>query len=302
MKRILLTGASGFIGQHAVAPLARLGYDIHASSSRVQAPSEDVTWHRADLLDTSDVDRLVARIKPTHLLHCAWPLVPGQYASSPANVEWVRASLYLFERFVAEGGRHAAAAGTCFEYDWSDGWLRETTPLRPSTLYGAAKAGLQTVASAFALQTGFTLAWGRIFFLYGPHEHPKRLVASVIRSLLLGEPAPCSHGHQIRDFLHVEDVASALVAALDAGVHGPLNIASGEPVRLKDIIYRAADLIGRRDLVRLGAIPVPPDDPPLIVADVRTLAGATRWSPAYDLDRGLQQTVAWWRAELGRPA
>jgi nucleoside-diphosphate-sugar epimerase len=141
-----------------------------------------------------------------------------------------------------------------------------------------------------------TSAWGRIFFLYGPCEHPDRLVASVIRSLLAGEPARCSHGNQIRDFLFAADVAGALVALLESDVTGPINVASGQPVALKEIVNHIGGLIGRPELIRLGAIPAAPTDTRLVVADTTRLADALAWRPAYNLEAGLTKTIDWWRA------
>jgi nucleoside-diphosphate-sugar epimerase len=302
MTAVLVTGASGFIGRHTLGALVARGYDVHAVSPVPESPQPGVRWHLVNLLDPAAVRDLLAAVAPTHLLHAGWCVTPGQYTTSPENLHWVRASLTLFEEFARHGGRHAVAAGTCFEYDLNYGYCSERTPLAPSTLYGAAKASLGQVALAYARQAGFTLAWARIFFLYGPHEHPSRFAASVLRSLLLNQPARCSHGNQIRDFLHVQDVANGLVAALQAGLDGPVNVASGQPLRLKDLIYRAADMVGRRDLVQLGAIPVPPDEPPLIVGDVRRLTRETDWMPTFDLDAGLGQTIEWWRAALaGKP-
>ena len=141
-------------------------------------------------------------------------------------------------------------------------------------------------------------AWARIFFLYGPREHPKRLVSSVIRSLLLGEPARCSHGRQIRDYLHVEDVADALVALLHSEVRGPINIGSGVPVTLRDIVSCIARKLDQAPLVQFGAVPSHPHDSPLVIADVTRLAAELKWRPRYDLDRGLDATIAWWQSEL----
>jgi nucleoside-diphosphate-sugar epimerase len=84
---------------------------------------------------------------------------------------------------------------------------------------------------------GRSSAWGRIFFLYGPHEHPDRLVASVIRSILAGQPARTSHGRQIRDYLYADDVADAFVAVLDRGaqgVSGPYDIGTGVGTTIAD--------------------------------------------------------------------
>ena len=141
-------------------------------------------------------------------------------------------------------------------------------------------------------------AWGRIFYLYGPHEHPARLVASVVCSLLKGRPARCSDGRQIRDFLYVEDVADALVALLESEAAGPVNVASGNPVSVRDMVCRIADQIGREDLVRLGAIPTPKTDPPQLTADVNRLSRVVGWSPNYSLQQGLEKTVAWWEQQL----
>jgi len=299
MKRVLVTGASGFVGRHTLEPLVARGYEVHAVSRGAGHAVAGVRWHSTDLLDADASRALVRTVAPTSLLHTAWTMTPGRYRTSRENLDWVRSSLTLLEAFAAGGGRRAAVAGTCYEYDWTDAPCTEQTPLRPKTLYGAAKAGLQLAAQAYARQSGFTLAWARLFLLYGPNENPARLVASVTRSLLLNEPARCSHGEQVRDFLHVQDAADALVEVLDRGIEGPINVASGERTRVKDLINRVADALGRRQLVQLGATPVPPDESPLLVADVGRLRRETGWSRFYDLDRGLEHTIDWWRKELG---
>jgi len=138
-------------------------------------------------------------------------------------------------------------------------------------------------------------AWGRIFFLYGPHENPSRLVASVINHMLDGIPAKSTHGEQIRDFLYVEDVASAFVNLLDCKVSGAVNIASGEPVKIKKVIHEIAEIIGRPDLVSLGSVSAPENDPLLLLADTTRLKDEVNWKPANNLSDGLQKTVDWWR-------
>ena len=121
---------------------------------------------------------------------------------------------------------------------------------------------------------------------------------SVITSLLKGQKAFCTHGKQIRDYIHAEDVASAFVCLLESGVEGPVNIASGEPVALRSIVYAIADLIGERELVDLGAIPTPEHEPPLIVADVRKLNKLVGWKPSITLEDGLKSTINWWRDNI----
>src|SRR5262249_25616693 len=155
------------------------------------------------------------------------------------------------------------------------------------TVYGICKNALQELTSALAGAMGVSDAWGRLFFLYGPHEHPDRLVSSVTRSIFKGEPARCTHCNQLRGFLRVEDVASAFCAVLESTVTGPINIASGRPITIKEIVSTIAELLGRPGLIRLGAIPAGTNDPPLILADTHRLYNEVGWTPAYDLVAGL---------------
>jgi nucleoside-diphosphate-sugar epimerase len=306
MSRVLVTGASGFIGLPVIAELARRGEEVHALSTRLPLPvTRGVHWHRGDLGGEYGADALIEEIAPERLMHLAWYVEHGRFWSAPENVLWVERSLRLLRAFARGGGRRAVMLGTCAEYDWSDANrpLREmTSPLGPTILYGVAKDGLRRVAQAYSEQAGFELAWGRVFFLYGPREAPGRLVAAVIRSLLAGEAVKTSSGLQKRDFLHVDDVAGAVVALLDSSVCGPVNIASGEPVAVAEIVDRIAQQIARPELVRRGALPDRPEEPPLLVADVTRLRDEVGFRARWGLADGLAQTVHWWEQHGVTPA
>jgi nucleoside-diphosphate-sugar epimerase len=296
-KRILVTGAGGFIGRHCLPVLISNGFEVHAAD--VIVPEEKLYglhWHQVDLLDAKQTDELLATIHPTHLLHFAWYAKPVEYWNSLENIRWIELSLHLLRVFHMNGGKRVVMAGTCAEYDWRYGYCSEhVTPLVPSTLYGTCKNALQHLLIDFSRGTGLSSAWGRIFFLYGPNEHPSRLVASVITSLLRGETARCTHGNQMRDFMHVEDVASAFVALLDSEVEGVVNIASGQPVSLREVVYEVAEYLGVRDRVEFGAIAAPQQDPPLLVGDCRRLNEEVCWHPHFDLTTGIAQTIQYWQ-------
>jgi nucleoside-diphosphate-sugar epimerase len=297
MKRVLVTGATGFIGRQTLQPLLDVGYDVHATSYRSSGQEiPGVSWHRTDLLDPRAIRELLAAVKPSHLLHFAWYAIPGKYPTSPENLRWCQATLELAQVFCQGGGKRAVFAGTCFEYDSHYGFCQEElTPSNPSTLYGICKKGTMEVLLGFARQAGLSAAWGRIFYLYGPFEAEQRLVPSVILSLLAGKTARCSHGRQVRDFMHVADVASAFVALLESDVAGVVNIGSGVPVSIRELVEHSALLIGAKDRVEFGAVAAPPDDPPLLLADTRKLTSVLNWRPRTSLDDGLAQTIAWWR-------
>lgn len=295
-ERVLVTGATGFIGQHVLPFLQMRGTEIHAITSRRPLPAQPgVIWHQADIFDLHSV-AILHEIRPTHLLHLAWYAAPGDFWTSKLNLVWLEASLRWLRAFGEAGGRRVVGAGTCGEYDWAYGFCSESaTPLAPRTLYGTCKHALQQVLAVYAQQVDLSAAWGRVFFAFGPREQPSRLVASVMRAVLRGEPALCSHGAQIRDYLHARDVASAFVALLFSDVSGPVNIGSGNPITLAAIVEWIGQAAGRPDLIRLGALPSPADEPPVLLADVRRLRHEVHWSPSISLEAGLSEALAWWK-------
>lgn len=309
-KRVLVTGAGGFIGRWSVPPLLAAGYEVHAVLTRaagreVPAQLRGAEMHHADLLDGEAVASLMGAVKPSHLLHFAWIATPGVYWTSPENGRWLAVSKEILERFEAHGGTRAVMAGSCAEYDWSRVGVcdERTSPLADQrgatvTLYAQCKLAMQKALADFGAAHGVSTAWGRIFFQYGPDEHPDRLVSSAIANLLVGREALCSHGRQIRSFLHVADVGSAFAALLDSPVEGPVNIGSDDWMAIAELIEEIAVQVGRTDLVRLGARSAPPSEPPLLVPDIERLRTEVGWRPHFDVPTGIADTIDWWRKKL----
>jgi nucleoside-diphosphate-sugar epimerase len=311
-KRVLVTGAGGFIGRSSIAPLKRRGFEVHAVFSGaapglIPTALSGAFTYVADLLSERHVDVLLKRVAPTHLLHFAWIATPGIYWHSADNFRWLAASQNLLRGFRTLGGIRAVMAGSCVEYDWSKASVCSETlsPMADEsaalTPYAASKIALQKALAQFSREQHLSSAWGRIFFQFGPHEHPDRLVPSVIRHLLMNQEALCTHGRQIRSFLHVADVGAAFAQLLDGDVQGPVNIGSDERIALADLIDRIALEIGRPDLVRLGARSAPADEPPLLVPDVHRLRDEVHWRPQFSLNEGLRDAIGWWRGQLGVP-
>jgi nucleoside-diphosphate-sugar epimerase len=309
-KRVLVTGAAGFIGRWSVPPLIAAGYEVHAVLTRaggreVPAQLRGAEMHCADLLNAQAVASLMRAVEPTHLLHFAWIATPGVYWTSPENRRWLAASQEILECFHVHGGIRAVMAGSCAEYDWSRAGVcdERTSPLvdaggAPATLYAECKLALQKALERFGGAHDVSTAWGRIFFQYGPDEHPDRLVASVIANLLSGREALCSHGRQVRSFLHVADVGSAFAALLDSPVEGPVNIGSADRMTIAELVGEIALQVGRPELVRLGARTAPPSEPPLLVPDIERLRTEVGWRPRFNLHDGIADTIAWWRDKL----
>ena len=297
-KRVLVTGATGFIGRNVLAPLLSTGHEVHAVYNDVPLPNTpEIHWHQANLLEVSEIERIVSAVRPTHLLHFAWYAAPGAYWTSPLNQSWQEATKTLLAAFKESGGTRAVCAGTCAEYDWTlaHDTFSEDSPRKPSTLYGQCKHKTHVWAEEYSKKNSLSLAWGRIFFLFGPNEAPQRLVPSVVNALLKKEPALCSSGEQVRDFLLVDDVAAAFCALLTSSVEGAVNIGSGEATAVKDIIWSIADTLHGRNLVRLGARPTPANEPSRIVADISRLKKEVGWQPQYTLQESLNKTISWWK-------
>ena len=294
MTRVLVTGASGFVGRHVVDALTEAGLHVHAVARRPRAAMAGVTWHAADLLDPDDRLRAVAAAKAEALLHLAWHATPPDYWRHADNVRWLSASLDLVRAFVERGGTRVVGVGSCAEYDWSGGFCREmATPLNPDSLYGVAKSACGAVLDAYARETAFSFAWARLFLLFGPGDAASRLIPSLTTTLAAGQQAVCRAGTHERDYLYVKDAASALVALLRSPVQGAVNIASGSTVTLGRIAERVALRLDRAQHLTIEA---GPERHRRVAADVRRLREDVGWHPQHEFDTALDRTIDWWAA------
>jgi len=268
---ILLTGATGFVGRQLLRALSERGCRVLP----VVREGKQGEVARGDAIETivaspdifaEDADWWARACRGVDtVIHAAWYAEPGQYLQSPKNQECLSGTLRLADGAVQAKVRRFVGIGTCFEYDLDAGRLSIETPLRPATPYAQAKVDAFKALSATLPRQGVAFAWCRLFYLYGEGEDSRRLVAYVRGRLQSGEPVELSSGSQIRDFLDVREAARMIAdVALGSG-EGPVNICSGKPVTVREVAERIAEEFGRRDLLRFGARPDNPVDPPCVV-------------------------------------
>jgi len=247
-----------------------------------------------DLANIAAFRSALRELRPDCCIHCAWYAEPGSYLHAAENIDCLTESLALLRELIAVGCRQVIMVGSCAEYETEAGFLHEDGATRPLTLYAATKLALGVVGQQLAKRTEINFAWARLFYLYGPEEDGRRLVPALIKALLHGQPFPATLGEQVRDYLHVADVASGLLTLANRSATGTYNIASGLPVTVRQVVETVSELVGRPDLIQFGAVPYRDWEPPFICGDSRRLRGLG-WSPRRTLREGLEQTIQWWR-------
>ncbi len=230
-------------------------------------------------------------LQPVSCFHLAWQ--SGSDLHAFEHVAFARHSLNFARSLAEHGCLQFVGVGTNYEYDCSLGYLSEQSPLLPQTMHAAAKLALYTGLKEMERRGAMRTVWVRPFFLYGPSEEPRRLVAAVIRALESRTPFETTSGEQIRDFLHAEDVAAGICAAAQANL--PVaNIGSGNPISVRDLVFKVAALMKGEEFLRFGALPRRLGEPPFICAN-NALLRQTGWAPFFDLESGLRDTIRWWR-------
>lgn len=268
---ILLTGATGFVGRQVLRALTARNCRVRLVVRQRRPDAIDRSDLVEQVVETADLwsesaERCAAICRGVDtVIHAAWYAEPGKYLQSPKNLECLTGSLRLAQGAVEAKVRRFVGIGTCFEYDFSPGYLSVETPLEPSTPYAASKAAAYLALSQYLPQLGLEFAWCRLFYLYGEGEDERRLVPYLRARLAAGEPVELTSGKQVRDYLDVREAGRMIADSALGSAQGPVNICSGVPVTVRAFAERIADEYGRRDLLRFGVRPENLVDPPCVV-------------------------------------
>jgi nucleoside-diphosphate-sugar epimerase len=282
--RILVTGATGFVGRHTVQALLARGHAVTAVY-RNEARARTMPWHGraaglcADLHALTDAE-LAGFAAHERILHLAWEGLPN--FKDPAQVsEVLPRHVRLLTRLLDQGARHLLVTGTCLEYGLMEGALVEKLPCAPVTAYGQAKDALFRALLPLCRERGAALCWARLFYMHGPGQAEKSLLSQLDRAITAGAASfDMSGGEQLRDYLPVERVAGLLARlGLCGQDFGALNVASGEPVSVRALAEAHLRQRGARLALNLGRYPYPDYEPMRFWADTTQLAAALAACP-----------------------
>lgn len=269
MNRILLTGATGFVGLPVAQKLAAAGHDLTCvirtgTEERLEGLNtrtmtcDDIFSQPSDWWTKILTDQDIC-------IHLAWYAEPGKYLNSAQNLDCLAGTLSMARGAVDAKLPRFVGIGTCFEYDLAEGELSIETPLAPDTPYAAAKTAAFTMLKAWFATTDVEFLWARLFYLHGHREDRRRLVPYLHQQLSNGQMAELTSGTAVRDYLNVDKAAEMLVSDVLSRRVGPVNICSGMAVTIRELAEEIAKQYGRQDLLKFGARPDNLTDPPIVI-------------------------------------
>lgn len=300
--RVFLTGATGFCGSHLLAYLVNGG----AHDVAILLREESDPWRIAETLPSvtvvhGDLGRLerwqdpVASFAPEVFLHLAWWGVAAGDRNSPVQARNIDSALETVNLCHRIGTRHWIGLGSQAEYGPCPHAIDEDQVTRPTTLYGMAKLCTCQMAGRLCQELGMEFTWLRLFSSYGPTDHETCMIPYLIRALLRGERPATTAGEQRWDYVHVEDVAEAILQAAERQALGVFNLGSGTVHTIREVIEVIRDLVDPDLPVGFGEAPYDHDQVMHLEPVIGRFEEATGWSARTSLADGLTRTVEWYR-------
>ncbi len=278
MKKILVTGATGFIGNYVIKALLNKGCAVIATSSN-EAGAAKKNWFKNVQYIPFNLGQFDGAVNyqyyfgnPDAVIHLAWEGLPNYKASFHTEENLPRHFKFI-KNLVANGQKDITITGTCFEYGMQEGCLTEDMITKPANAYAVAKDCLRNQVQQLQQEHDFYFKWVRLFYMYGAGQNSNSLLSQLDRALEKGDTVfNMSGGEQVRDYLPVEKVAGNIVAiALQQNVTGIINCCSGKGITVKDFVQNYLQEKGRNIVLNIGYYPYPDYEPMNFWGDDRKL-------------------------------
>lgn len=303
--RVLVLGATGFIGRHVARELSAQGADLLLSGRSAADDDPAIiegthSYLRCDLMQSADVAALIRSIRPAIIFNVAgYGVRPSERDASiaeriNAELPGQLAELIAQHRNDDWRGQALVHVGSALEYGTASGDLQEATVCTPTTLYGRSKlAGTQRVRDV-AAKHELSAVTARLFTVYGPGEPRGRLLPALMETAQTRQALELTEGKQLRDFTYVGDVVTSLLdlGAIAARSGEPINVATGQLTSVRDFVERAARVLGiDRGLLHFGALPTRAEEMAHEPVSVRRLRELTGWVPSTSIEEGVRLTA-----------
>ena len=294
MSKILVTGASGFIGLHLCKRLALEGNEVHAiSRGGYRSPDDHIKWWQADFQDPGEARVLFRNIHPQIVFHLSSRVTGSRDLSEvvPTFQANLASTVSLLVDAAEEGCQRVVLAGSCEAPLQGE----EQTLCSP---YAATKWCSAGYADMFRTLFCLSVSVPRIFITYGPGPQDiRKIIPYTILSMLRGERPKLSSGRRMVDWIYVDDVVEGLIRAASTTVPAPssFDLGSGSLVSIRSLVNRISEIIDNGIEPEFGALPDRPFEHER-VADTSILKHTFGWSPSTSLDDGLKKTVNWFKS------
>lgn len=255
--RVIVTGATGFIGRHLVRKLLQNRHQVIAVTRDLKRAKEFEWFDEVDFIQADlhlNYGPVIERLDGVDvLIHLAWPGLPN-YQGTFHIFQNLKSDLAFLKASIESGLSHLVVAGTCLEYGLQSGALSEDMDTRPITPYGFAKDSLRKALEFFQREQNFTLQWMRLFYMYGEGQSPKSLLSQLDTAIdEKRQSFDMSIGTQLRDYLPIESIAEGICIAMEnSTIDGVINCSSGSPISVLDLVRRRCQERGSDIHLNLG--------------------------------------------------